>query len=177
MQDDNTLMQHVKEGDQHAFETLVLRHREGALQKAVSLVKDAHLAEDVVQECFADLYLHRSAYRPDFSFSTFLGALVRHKSIDMLRRRKRQPVPSDELPEAPGGETPESLCIRREIYTNLYRALYDLPEEQRKMLLLFAVHGMDYREIAKSLNKSIPQVKTGLHRIRKKLLKAKEDWT
>ncbi len=176
MQDDNTLMQRVKEGDQQAFETLVLRHREAALHKARSLVKDAHLAEDVVQECFADLYLHRGAYRPDFSFSTFLSALVRHKSIDMLRKRRRQPLPYEELPEAPGGETPESLCIRREIYTGLTHALFDLPEEQREMLLLFAIHGMDYRQIAKALHKSIPQVKVGLHRIRKKLIKAKEDW-
>lgn len=176
MQDDNALMQRVKNGDQQAFEALVLRHRETALHLAQSLVKDAHLAEDVVQECFADLYLHRSAYRPDFSFSTFLSALVRHKSIDMMRRRKRQPVPYDELPELPGGDTPESLCIRREIYTGLNRTLYDLPEDQRKMLLLFAVHGMDYRQIAKALHMSVPQVKIGLHRIRGKLKKAKEDW-
>jgi len=176
LQDDNTLMQLVKDGDQQAFETLVLRHREGALLKAASLVKDAHLAEDVVQECFADLYLHRSAYKPNFSFSTFLNALVRHKSIDMLRRRKQQPLSYDDLPEAPDGETPESMCIRREIYTGLNRALFDLPKEQRKMLLLFALHGMDYQQIAKTLHKSIPQVKVGLHRIRKKLLKAKEDW-
>lgn len=176
MQDDNALMQRVKDGDQQAFETLVLRHREAALLMARSLVKDAHLAEDVVQECFADLYLHRSAYRPDFSFSTFLAALVRHKSIDMLRRRKHQPVPYNELPDMPGSETPESLCIRREIYTGLTHALFDLPEEQRKMLLLFAIHGMDYRQIAKALHMSIPQVKIGLHRIRGKLKKAKEDW-
>ncbi len=176
MQDDNTLMQRVKNGDQQAFETLVLRHREGALHLASSLVKDAHLAEDVVQECFADLYLHRNAYRPDFSFATFLGALVRHKSIDMLRRSKHQPVPFDILPEEAGGETPESLCIRREIYTGLFQALNDLDEEQREMLLLFAVSGMDYQQIAKTLHKSIPQVKIGLHRIRKKLKKAKEDW-
>lgn len=176
MQDDNALMQRVKDGDQQAFEALVLRHREGALRLASSLVKDAHLAEDVVQECFADLYLHRNAYRPDFSFATFLNALVRHKSIDMLRRRRHHPLPYDGLPEAPGMDTPESLCIRREIYTDLYHALFDLPEEQRRMLLLFAIHGMDYQQIAKVLHKSIPQVKVGLHRIRKKLKKAKEDW-
>lgn len=176
MQDDNALMQRVKDGDQQAFETLVLRHREMALHLAASLMKDAHLAEDVVQECFADLYIHRSAYKPDFSFLTFLSTLVRHKSIDMLRRRKHQPIPKEDLPEAAGSETPESLCIRREIYTSLYRALFDLPKEQRKMLLLFAIHGLDYQQIAKALHKSTPQVKVGLHRIRKKLKKAKEDW-
>ncbi len=176
MQDDNALMQRVKNGDQQAFETLVLRHREGALRQASSLVRDVHLAEDVVQECFADLYLHRNAYRPDFSFVTFLSTLVRHKSIDMLRRSKHQPVPFDILPEETGGETPESLCIRREIYTGIHQALNDLDEEQREMLLLFAVGGMDYQQIAKALHKSIPQVKIGLHRIRKKLKKAKEDW-
>lgn len=176
MQDDNALMHRVKNGDQQAFETLVLRHREGALRLASSLVKDAHLAEDVVQECFADLYLHRNAYRPDFSFATFLSALVRHKSIDMLRRSKHHPMPFSDLPEEAGGETPESLCIRREIYTGLFKALNDLPGEQREMLLLFAVNGMDYQQIAKALHKSIPQVKIGLHRIRMKLKKAKEDW-
>ncbi len=176
MQDDNALMQRVKNGDQQAFEALVLRHREGALRLAASLLRDAHLAEDVVQECFADLYIHRLAYRMDFSFATFLNALVRHKSIDMLRRRKHQPLPSEGLNEAADEETPESMCIRREIYTGLYLALTGLPKEQRKMLLLFAVEGMDYQQIAQALHKTIPQVKVGLHRIRKKLKRAKEDW-
>ncbi len=176
MQDDNTLMQRVKDGDAQAFETLVLRHREMALRQAACLVKDAHLAEDVVQECFADLYVHRNAYKTNFSFVTFLGTLVRHKSIDMLRRRKHHPIPKEDVPEAADPETPESLCIRREIYTGLYRTLFDLPREQRDMLLLFAIHGLDYQQIAKALHKSTPQVKVGLYRIRKKLKKAKEDW-
>lgn len=176
MQDDNALMRRVMDGDQEAFETLVLRHRESALHQAAQLLKDPYLAEDAVQECFADLYLHKSAYRMDFSFSTFLSALVRHKSIDMLRRRKHAPPPTEELPADADGETPESLCIRREIYTGLYRALLDLTQEQRDMLLLFALYGMDYRQIAQKLQKTIPQVKVSLHRIRKKLKKAKEDW-
>lgn len=176
MQDDNTLMRHVMDGDQQAFETLVLRHRESALQKAAMLVKDPFLAEDVVQECFADLYIHKNAYRMEFSFATFLSALIRHKSIDMLRRRKHVPLPTDDLPADLDAQTPESLCIRREIYSGLYNALLNLSSEQRDMLLLFALYGMDYRQIADKLKKTIPQVKVGLHRIRKKLKKAKEEW-
>ena len=176
MQDDNALMQRVMNGDQQAFEALVLRHRENAIHQAVLLVKDPFLAEDVVQECFADLYVHKSAYRMEFSFATFLGALVRHKSIDLLRRRKRVPSPMEEAPADVDAQTPESVCIRREIYTGLYHALLDLTKEQRDMLLMFALHGMDYKQIADTLHKTIPQVKVGLHRIRKKLKKAKEDW-
>jgi RNA polymerase sigma-70 factor (ECF subfamily) len=153
-----------------AFGARLFRH-------AVMITARRDLAEDAVQECFADLYLHRSSYRPDFSFSTFLGALIRHKSIDILRKLKHQPFPVQEMPEIKEVETPESLCIRKEIYTGLNRALNELPSDQREMLLLFALHGMDYQQIAKELHKSIPQVKIGLHRIRKKLKKAKEDWT
>jgi RNA polymerase sigma-70 factor (ECF subfamily) len=177
LQDDNALMQRVKDGDQQAFETLVLRHREAAVHQAARFVGDVSQAEDIVQECFADLYVHRSAYQPSFSFSTFLGALIRHKSIDALRKKSRFPQPVAQLPEEAGGETPESECIRHEIYNGLRHAIDDLPPEQRKMLLLFAIHGMDYGQIAKELNKSIPQVKVTLHRIRKKLIKAKEEWT
>lgn len=177
MQDDNALMQRVKDGDQQAFETLVLRHREAAVHQAARFTGDMSLAEDIVQECFADLYVHRSAYRLSFSFSTFLSALIRHKSIDALRKNNRFPRPVAFLPEEAGGQTPESECIRREVYTGLRRAIDDLPPEHRKMLLLFAIHGMDYGQIAKELNKSIPQVKVTLHRIRKKLIKAKEEWT
>ena len=176
MQDDNALMQRVMDGDQQAFETLVLRHRDGALHQAALLVRDPFLAEDVVQECFADLYIHKSAYRMEFSFATFLSALVRHKSIDLLRRRKHVPLPTIDLPADTDAQTPESLCIRREIYTGLYSALLDLSSEQRDMLLLFALYGMDYKQIADKLQKTIPQVRVGLHRIRKKLKKAREDW-
>lgn len=177
MQDDNALMRRVKDGDKQAFETLVLRHRESALKLAARYVSDPYLAEDVVQECFADLYLHAGAYKTDFSFTTFLNALVRHKSADLLRKRRHSPLPLTDTPEGESAETPESLCVRREIYTGLYRAIDELNGRQRKMLMLFAVHGQDYRQIAAGLNITVPQVKVGLHRIRKKLKKAREDWT
>ncbi len=176
LQDDNALIRRVTEGDQQAFETLVLRHREHAYRQAAALVKDPFLAEDVVQECFADLYLHIHAYRPDFTFTTFLSALVRHKSIDMLRKRKHHPLSVDDLSSAQDDKTPESLFIRREIYSGLFGVLSGLDRDQRDMLLMYALEGMDYKQIATALHKSIPQVKIGLHRIRQKLKKAKEDW-
>lgn len=176
LEDDNALMLRAAAGDQQAFEILVLRHREPALRQAALLVGDRGLAEDIVQECFADLYLHRNAYRPDFRFTTFLSALVRHKSIDALRRKKRLPLLLPETPDAPGEETPESQCIRHEIYIGIFKALDSLDPLQRQMLLMFALDGMDYQQIANALHKTVPQVKVTLHRIRKKLLQAKEEW-
>ncbi len=176
MEEDNELMQRVQEGDREAFEALVLRYRADALRKAVTYVKDPVLAEDIVQETFADIYLHRESYRPTFSFHTFLYALVRHKSIDALRRRKHLPLPMDDLPETAQTDTPESAFIRTSLYTELDRALNTLHKEQRQMLLLYALEGKPYKEIAVRMGKSVAQVKITIHRIRKQLHSIKEDW-
>ena len=88
--DDNELMARLALGDTDALEKLIARHRAWAEAMACRLLHDPVEAQDVAQEAFARVYLLRQRYRPDFTFRTYLGVLVRSLCLDRLRRVRRR---------------------------------------------------------------------------------------
>lgn len=172
MDPDNQLMARLQHGDTDALTELVARHRAPAEQYAARLLGDSALAEDVVQEAFARVYVHRDAYRPTFTFRTWLLVLVRRLCIDQWRRQSRAPMPMDQLPDVPTASA-EEACFRRLEQQSLLEALAALEDTDRALLTGFALDGMSYQQLARQLNLSIGQVRLRLHRLRKRL-RAKE---
>ncbi|NMB01943.1 MAG: RNA polymerase sigma factor, partial [Firmicutes bacterium] len=80
--DDNQLMRQAQNGDNRAFEQLVLKYRADTIRFAFRFVQDLHVAEDLAQESFASIYVHRQNYKPKHEFKTYLYAVVRNKCID-----------------------------------------------------------------------------------------------
>ena len=174
MPTDEELMRGVKQGDAEAFALLVARHRRPALNAARRILRDEALAEDVVQDCFAKVYLLRDGYREGFSFPSYLQAMIRHRCIDVLRQRgRRGELAASAAEEACSPDTPEAVYLRSEARLRLWRAIERLTEEERELLLRYARDQLPYREIARRHHISLAQVKIRLFRIRKKL---KKEW-
>lgn len=169
---DNELMLLAVEDDKAAFEVLVLRHYQEAISYCAGRLSDHEQAQDIVQDCFADIYAARRRYRTDFSFRTYLYAVLKHKLLDYLRKRHRtettmlEDIPE---PEDSSAKLPEESFLRKELREELAEWIQLLPLEQKRALLLYAVEGMSYREIALTMHKSVPQIKIAIHRARKKL--------
>ena len=170
--DDNQLMARLAAGDTAALEELILRHREAALHQARSILQDHALAEDMVQEAFARVYLLRHKYRPDFAFTTYLRVLVRNLCIDQLRRKRITPV--DDLPEGMA-ESAEAAYWRRERRVQLWNELRALDKTDQALLTGYALEGLTYRELSQRTGLSLPTVKIRLHRIRKRLRDKERD--
>lgn len=166
--DDNALMARLAAGDPDALEELLRRHREAALRQAQSMLQDRTLAEDIVQEAFARIYLLRHSYRPDFAFTTFLRVMVRNLCIDQARRQKRSPMLLEQLPERECSSAEETY-LARESRMQLWDQLRGLDEKDRLLLIGYALEGKSYRELARQHGLTLPQVKIRLHRIRKRL--------
>ena len=169
-------MARVCAGDREAFEALVQAYWPVARRTAYGILRDAALSEDVAQECFADLYVHRHRYRPHFSFQAYVAAIARHKSIDLLRRRGDHRLSAHSGQGVPGDNSAESAYIRALYRHSLYAHLERLPERQRRMLVAYALEGAGYRQIADELGMTVAQVKVGLHRVRKALRRVREEW-
>ena len=166
---DSQLMARLCQGDDSALELLIARHRAAAEQYARSLLGDAGEAEEAVMDAFVRVYLLRERYQPAFAFRTWLRVLVRSRCLDLLRRRARRPVPVDG-PFAEGlAASPEALALQREERLRLWRRLEELSEADQRLLLGYAVEGRSYRELARALHLSLPQVRVRLYRIRKRL--------
>jgi len=175
LQNEAELMARVCAGDREAFEALVQAYWPVAHRTAYGILGDGLLSEDVAQDCFADLYVHRHRYQPRFSFQAYVAAIARHKSIDLLRRRGDHKLCADP-PQGDHEDSPEDVTIRRLYSHTLYAAVERLPQHQRRMVKAYALEGASYRQIANELGMTVAQVKITLHRIRKALRRIKEEW-
>ena len=170
--EDDVLMEKVKNGDQSAYETLVAKHRAKAINFAYGFISDLYEAEDIVQECFAKVYINRMEYRPTNTFKTYLFAVIRNSCIDYLRKNKKnRKINLDDISEIADNTTPEDYLIQKERMAKIYGHLDSLPHDYKTALYFLAFEEMTYGQIATVMQKSIPQIKIIIHRARKKLKK------
>lgn len=172
--EDEQLMARLQQGDTEALETLILRHRSSAEQYARSLLRDNALAEDMVQEAFARVYLYRAAFQPTFSFRAWLMVMVRHLCIDQLRRRAHAAIPFDMLPDIPTASA-ETACMEKLTRLQLMDELAALQEPDRTLLIGYALEGSSYQALARQTGLSLSQVRVRLHRLRKRLREKERD--
>lgn len=172
--DDNALMQRLALGDVDALEELIHRHRTWAESLAGDMLKDQAMAEDVVQEAFTRVYLLRQSYQPTFAFRTYLAVIVRRLCIDQLRKRQRQAVLMEGLPEGME-ESAESRFLRNDKRLRRWSLIAELNDVDRGLLEGFALDGLSYRELAAKYRLTTPQVKIRLHRIRRRLQDKERD--
>ncbi len=175
MYDDNELMAMVQEGNKNAYESLVIKHRDQAIEFANSIVGNYHTAEDIVQECFAKIYINRQSYKPTFSFKTYLFSVIRNRSIDSLRRQSLfQVTDIDDALNIAHSDTPEEIFSSQENKKAVLAILASLQDDYKTALYLYSACEMSYKDIAKVMQKSIPGVKIIIYRARQKLKKLYE---
>ena len=166
MNDDKELICRFLNGDNAAFEALVLKYRQPAIQFSMQFIHDYHLAEDIAQESFADIYVYRERFNFKASFKTYLFTIVRNKSIDYIRKNKK--VTFEDF-EAVSEVSAEDLIIREEEKIHVNSAVNKLKEDYKIAIYLIDYNDMSYEEAAKVIGKSSLQVKFLIHRARKKL--------
>src|SRR5450432_4586057 len=93
---DREVLEAIAGGDHGAIEVLYERYKTMAYGLALRITGDASLADDVVQEAFVGAWRNAGRYATDRgSVKTWLLAIVHHRAIDAIRRRR----PTSELPE------------------------------------------------------------------------------
>lgn len=134
---------------------------------ARAMVRDATLADDLVQECLERALSRLHLWRPGSNLRAWLFTILRNLHINGVRRR--QPVVDiDDEAQAAIGAAPGSQFVRLEL-RDLRRALGLLPNEQREVVLLIGLEGISYGEAADILGISIGTVKSRLSRGRRAL--------
>jgi RNA polymerase sigma-70 factor (ECF subfamily) len=144
-------------GDADAIRVLYLRYKDNVYGYVLSIVRDAHEAEDVTQHVFLKLMSVIHKYRPrEVPFTSWLLRVARNVAVDHLRQRR--PMPCEEV-YAPTCESDESIHDRRR---DLEQALEALPEEQRNVVVLRHLAGLSPAEIAERMGRTEPSIH-GLH--------------
>lgn len=172
--EDVRLMLAFRGGDDAAFDTLFARWAGPLLRFLTRMLRDASAAEDLVQEAFLRVHRARSRYRPDARFSTWLYRIATNLALNELRRpRRRDPHDSVDVDGGPrlaaASPAPDEAADARRRSAAVEQALGRLPDRQRAALLLAAVEGRSYAEVAEALDVSEQAVKALVHRARSSL--------
>lgn len=147
------------------FEQAVEQNSRRLLAIARAIVGYRASPEDVVQQAVMNLYRHRARYdwrKP----GGLLKRAVVNESLRLLRPPRMTMVADD---HAASFLAPSSDMEKNETVRKVREAIDQLPEHFRAALVLCEYEGMSYAQIAETLDASIPQIKTWLHRARRKL--------
>ncbi|KAF1687989.1 RNA polymerase subunit sigma [Pseudoxanthomonas broegbernensis] len=151
--DDETLMLAYAGGDTAAFEALYARHRDRLFRFLLGHLRDRALAEELFQDVWQRVIAARANWRPDAPFGTWLYRIAHNRMNDHWRALKhRPPAPADaerRTAEVVDPDTPERHAAGQEAGLRLRRALAELPEEQREVVLLRLQGELSLEEIGR----------------------------
>lgn len=137
------------------------------------LVRDAERADDLVQDCLERAFAKRFLWRKPESFRPWLFALLRNLHLNQVRWWSRRPAEVPIETAAPLAAHPAAQ-IDRVMAGEILAALEGLDPDQREVLVLIAVEGLQYREAAGVLGVPVGTVMSRLSRGRERMRKALE---
>jgi RNA polymerase sigma-70 factor (ECF subfamily) len=161
------LFEAARKGREDAFLRLFDEHHLPLFRFAYRLTGSMADAEDVVQECFLQLLRPECSYEPGrTALRTYLFGVVRNQA---LKRRRLSDYPAETASEPRADRSPESQLLRTEMEGVVARAVRELPDTQREVLILAHYEQMPLAEIARVMDLEIGAVKSRLQRARAQL--------
>jgi RNA polymerase sigma-70 factor (ECF subfamily) len=159
-----------------AFEREALVHLDALYRVALRLTGNSSDADDLVQDTLLKAYRAWDQFEPGTNAKGWLLTILRHAFINEYRRRRRRPdmVDVDALepfavfPEVQE-EDPQGAFFERIVDDEVLRSIDALPEAFRETLVLSDVEGLNYQEIARTLDVPVGTVKSRLFRARRML--------
>jgi len=183
MNEKELVQQVVQHNDHEAFKILVDRYKKMVITTCMGFIGNYNDAEDIAQDVFVELFESLSEFRNESKLSTWLYRIAVNKSLNFLRRKKREPFLHTIIGDKKKGHAEQTLDS---IYTIqppdshtewdeqrkvLRKAMNKLPENQRIALILNTYHELSYKEIAEVMETSISSVESLLFRARSNLRK------
>jgi RNA polymerase sigma-70 factor (ECF subfamily) len=159
----------LRAGDATAFEELVITYQHRVFGVALRMLGNAAEAEEVAQEAFIRAHRALGDFRGDAKLSTWLYAITSRLCLNRLASGERRLARQGEdtlLRLADANPRPDAALEHRELETALGRAIAELPEDRRIVVVLRDLEGLSYEEIARVLELELGTVRSRLHRAR-----------
>jgi RNA polymerase sigma-70 factor (ECF subfamily) len=168
---DRDLLGRLALGEREALGPLMERHYARLYRIALSYVRNADDALDVVQETFMKAFEHAARWNPASEAAPWLTRIAINQSIDRYRRGQRRLRTEEPLPEGDHDASlrqdatpPDRQVLGRELGERISRALRGLPERQRAVFVLRHYEELSLEEISGALAMNLGTVKSNLHR-------------
>jgi len=186
--EDGVLVRQIQAGQVHLYTELVRKYQDRIYNTCWRLCGDREDARDLTQDVFLKGLASIRGFRGKSGFYTWIFRIAVNMSISHRRRSvKRRTVSADDW--SSGGDEsqaggllrlvrdevatdPSEAAMQRESHERVAKALADLDEDYRCVLVLRDLEGFDYQEIADILKLAVGTVKSRIHRGRLALRKA-----
>ena len=175
------LIQGLRNGDETAFKFLVKNYQDRVYNTAIGIVQNAEDAEDVAQEVFIQVFRSIHSFKEESKLSTWIYRITTSRALDLLRSRKSkkrfgflQRLFSDSnetLYELPDFNHPGVALDRKENAALLFKAISQLPENQKIAFTLHKLEDLSYQEISEVMQTSVAAVESMMHRAKQNLRK------
>jgi RNA polymerase sigma-70 factor (ECF subfamily) len=167
---DATLVARVGDGDIGAFGELVNRHQRAVCSVVSRMIDCRDDVDDIVQDVFVTAFRSMPTFRGQAAFSTWLYRIAVNTAIKQMKKMKLRQAASIDDPfnglaesiESPGGG-PETVAERKERSAAIRRAVRELPEKHRVVVVLHYFENMSCSDIADIVGCSVGTVWSRLH--------------
>jgi RNA polymerase sigma-70 factor, ECF subfamily len=163
---DRDLVARIRGGDEAAFEALFAEHYTTLCDFVRSLVGAPDVAEDVVQTAFLGVWARRQTWNPAEGVRAYLFGACRNRALDHLRhqhvvaRKATQIAAAVHVEATERQEQPGAALEAADLHAHLSRAVRELPERRRLVVILRWQHQLTNGEIARVLGISEKGVET-----------------
>ena len=174
---EDDLIKHCRNGDQRAMEQIVKRYEKQVYNTAFGIVGNREDAQDITQDVFLTIWNKIGQFKFRSKFSTWIYQIAKNQSLNLKNLKKRRQTDATEIDDSQtwvpvDEQTPETTLLVNEQQKLLLRALDNLKEKHRTILVLREMEALSYDDISKVLGCSIGRVKSRLHEARLALRKA-----
>jgi RNA polymerase sigma-70 factor (ECF subfamily) len=171
---DTYYVRRVQAGDTASFNCLLDRYSRPVHSLIFRLVRNKEDAEELTQDVFMKVFRSLGAFKGESSFSTWIYKIAYHTAISEIRKKKYEFLAIDDTLIADVPEEKLSGTFdtdnESEAISRLNRALAKLLPDEQAIILFYYTEEKKVEDIASITGLSLSNVKTRLHRIRKKLL-------
>jgi RNA polymerase sigma-70 factor (ECF subfamily) len=177
-EDEDRLLQRLKQRDEAAFNELVRAHQAGVYRQLLRVLGDAAEAEDLAQEVFVTVFKSIDGFRGDSRLSTWIHRIAQNHARNRLKFHGRHKRKGDSALEDDSAESmavpetgsrlprPDHQVEAHEAEINIQLAIGQLDAEQRTLIVLRDLENMSYEDIQAQTGLPSGTVKSRLHRAR-----------
>ncbi len=177
---DSILVKKSQQGDAEAFKMLILKYQQPMINLLFHLTNDYDSSQDLAQELFIRTFRGINGFKGRSAFSTWLYRIainigITHNKAKQRRdkvfsnRNDRTDEGQEEFNQPKWSETPETVLQNLELSRHIEKALEDLNENQRAIIMLRDIEGVSHEEIAEVFNCPIGTFRSRLARARQTL--------
>ncbi|MHA6484852.1 RNA polymerase sigma factor [Paenibacillus sp. strain BS8-2] len=174
---DTQYLNHLTSMDSLTLESLMSAYGQEVWNFAFSITKNRHMADDITQDVFIQVYRHVASFRGEASVKTWLFRITRNISYNYRNTaffRKVLLMNTEHTRDYQ--HSAEQSFLEQEASNQVWRYVFDLPTKLREVLVLHAKYQLTLQEIAHVLQIPEGTVKSRLFTARKRMSKLlKED--